>query len=111
MLRRCPLPRPEEFAAMKGGHLAGMKGGHLAGEDGQDTITVAAGQAAWTLRPSPREVAVEDGPADNPRVVIEGAPDPVLRWLWGRAGDDAVQFTGDPPGPITCGECSSVVTQ
>jgi hypothetical protein len=83
MLRRCPLPRPEEFAAMKGGHLAGMKGGHLAGEDGQDTITVAAGQAAWTLRPSPREVAVEDGPADNPRVVIEGAPDPVLRWLWG----------------------------
>jgi hypothetical protein len=66
MLRRCPLPRPEEFAAMKGGHLAGMKGGHLAGEDGQDTITVAAGQAAWTLRPSPREVAVEDGPADNP---------------------------------------------
>ena len=46
MLRRCPLHRPEEFAGMKGGHLAGMKGGHLAGEDGQDTITVAAGQAA-----------------------------------------------------------------
>jgi len=34
------------LAGMKGGHLAGMKGGHLAGEDGQDTITVAAGQAA-----------------------------------------------------------------
>jgi hypothetical protein len=41
---------------------------------------------AWTIRPSPRQVDVEDGGSDDPRVVIEGAPDALLRWLWGRAG-------------------------
>ena len=78
---------PDEFAQLKGGHLAS--------EDGRDTITVTAGQAAWTLRPSPRGVAVEDGAGDHPRVAIEAAPDPMLRWLWGRTGDDAVRVTGD----------------
>jgi uncharacterized protein (TIGR03083 family) len=78
---------PEEFAQIKGEHLAG--------EDARDTIEVAAGQAAWTVRPSPHEVVVEDGGRDNPRVRIEGAPDLVLRWLWGRAGDDAVNVAGD----------------
>jgi hypothetical protein len=39
---------------------------------------------------------VDDGASDNPRVVIQAAPDPMLRWLWGRAGDDAVRLTGDP---------------
>jgi uncharacterized protein (TIGR03083 family) len=94
---------PEEFA--------GLKGRHLAGQDGQDTITVAAGQAAWTVRPSPREVAVEDGPGDNPRMVIQGAPDPVLRWLWGRAGDDEVQLTGDPAWADYLRRMLTVVTQ
>ena len=79
---------PEEFAEMKGGHLAE--------QDGQDTITVAAGQATWTVRPSPREVVVEEGGSDHPRALIEAAPDPMLRWLWGRAGDDAVRLAGDP---------------
>jgi hypothetical protein len=80
--------RPEEFAQMKGEHLAG--------EDGLDTITVAAGGRAWTIRPSPREVVVEDGGRDDSRVSIEGPPARVLRWLWGRAGHDAVRLTGDP---------------
>ena len=83
---------PEEFAELEGEHLAG--------EGGQDTITVAAGRAAWTVRPSPRQVVVEDGaagqPSDHPRATVEGAPDLLLRWLWGRAGDDAVRLTGDP---------------
>ncbi len=81
---------PDEFAQLKGGHLAG--------EDGQDTITVIVtpGQTAWTLRPSPRGVPVEDGASDHPRATIEAAPDEMLRWLWGRAGDDAVHVTGDP---------------
>jgi uncharacterized protein (TIGR03083 family) len=78
---------PDEFAQMKGGHLAG--------QDSQDTITVTAGPAAWTVRPSPRAVLISDGAADNPRVTIEAAPDPMLRWLWGRAGDDQVRVTGD----------------
>ena len=79
---------PEEFAEMEGEHLAA--------DGGQDTITVAAGRTAWTVRPSPRHVVVEDGVGDHPRVVVEGAPDLLLRWLWGRAGDDAVRLTGDP---------------
>jgi uncharacterized protein (TIGR03083 family) len=79
---------PEEFAEMAGEHLAA--------EGGQDTITVIAGQTAWTIRPSPRRVVVEDGAGDDPRVVVEGRPDRLLRWLWGRAGGDAVRLTGDP---------------
>ena len=55
-----------------------------------------AGQTAWTVRPSPRAVVVDDGASTNPRAAIQAAPDPMLRWLWGRAGDDAVRVTGDP---------------
>jgi hypothetical protein len=29
-------------------------------------------------------------------VVVEGAPGSLLRWLWGRADDDAVRLAGDP---------------
>ncbi len=79
---------PDEFSQMKGGHLAG--------EGNLDTITVTAGQAAWTVRPSPREVVVADGASADSRVAIQAAPDPMLRWCWGRAGDDAVRVTGDP---------------
>ena len=69
---------------------------HLAAEDAQDTIAVATPGADWTVRPSPREVTVTDGAPDHPRALIEAAPDPLLRWLWGRAPQDAVQITGDP---------------
>jgi len=79
---------PDEFSQLKGGHLAG--------EGGRDAITVMAGETAWTVRPSPREVLVEDGASDDPTVVVEAAPGRMLRWLWGRAGDDAVGVTGDP---------------
>ncbi len=79
---------PEEFAEMEGEHLAA--------EGGQDAITVAAGPAAWTVRPSPRQVTVDDGASDHPRVLVEGAPGSLLRWLWGRAGGDAVRLAGDP---------------
>jgi uncharacterized protein (TIGR03083 family) len=79
---------PEEFTEMAGEHLAG--------EDGRDAITVVSGQTAWTVRPSPRRVVVEDGAADQPKVVVEGAPGPLLRWLWGRADDRAVRLAGDP---------------
>lgn len=56
---------------------------------------MSAGQAAWTVRPSPREVRVTGGAADHPLVTIQAAPDPMLGWLWGRAGDDTVRMTGD----------------
>jgi hypothetical protein len=75
--------------------LGQLTGGHLASDGGPDTITVRAGQAAWTVRPSPGEVLIEDGASENPRVIVQAAPDPMLRWLWGRAGDDAIGLTGE----------------
>jgi uncharacterized protein (TIGR03083 family) len=87
MLAYESLGWPDEFAQLPGGHLAD--------QDGRDTITVTAGQTSWTLRPSPRGVPVEDEASDHPRVAIEAAPDPMLRWLWGRTTDDAVRIAGD----------------
>ncbi len=75
---------PEDFAEMEGGHLSGP------GE-----ITVAAGQAAWTVRPTPQAVEVADGTSDDPLAVVDGPAGSVLRWTWGRAGDDAVRISGD----------------
>jgi hypothetical protein len=91
---------PEAFAELEGEHLGGP------GE-----ITVAAGQEAWTVRPSPREVAVEDGASDHPRVVVDGPAGNVLRWLWGRAGDDAVRMAGDPAWADYLRRMLAVLTQ
>ena len=85
----------KRFLGYDAENLDQLEGGHLA-RDGQDTITVLAGQTAWTVRPSEQEVLVDDGAGDGSRVVIQAAPEPMLRWLWGRAGDDAVHITGDP---------------
>ena len=84
---------PEDFAELEGGHLAA--------EDGQDAITLATtgpAPVAWTIRPSPRLVVVEDGGHRDPRVLVQGPAASLLRWLWGRAGDDAdgIEFDGDP---------------
>ena len=39
---------------------------------------------------------MEDGASDHPTVVVDGPAGNLLRWLWGRAGDDAVRTAGDP---------------
>src|SRR5271166_5004306 len=70
---------PEEFAEMEGEHLAR--------EDGSDTITVGTGGMAWTVRPSPRRVVVEDGASDHWRAVVGGPPDRWRRWLGAGAGE------------------------
>jgi Mycothiol maleylpyruvate isomerase N-terminal domain/MDMPI C-terminal domain len=79
---------PDEFSQMAGGHLTF--------EAGWNAINVRAGEAAWTVRPWPREVIVEGGASDYPRVAVGADPQAMLCWLWGRAGDDAVRVTGDP---------------
>jgi uncharacterized protein (TIGR03083 family) len=77
--------------------IAGMPGEQLAGPDGAETIVVAAGAASWTIRPfRSHEVTVQAGVHGQPQARVEGAPGSLLRWLWGRAGDDAVRVTGDP---------------
>jgi uncharacterized protein (TIGR03083 family) len=83
---------PDEYATVRGGHLATA--------EGTDTIIVIAGagtgQTSWTVRPTPATVTVTDGRADGVRAEIAAGPDAMLRWLWGRVGDDAVMVTGDP---------------
>jgi uncharacterized protein (TIGR03083 family) len=74
---------------------AGLKGGHLATADGTDTVVVTAGQTSWTVRPTPASVTVTDGRGDGARAEVTASPDAMLRWLWGRAGDDVVTATGD----------------
>jgi uncharacterized protein (TIGR03083 family) len=77
---------PREYAAAAGGN-----------GDGKNAVAVVTGGRSWTVRPSPRDAAVTDG-ADSGavRATITAEPEPMLRWLWGRAGDDAVRVTGDP---------------
>ena len=94
---------PDDFAEMEGGHLAG--------DGGRDAIVLAVGQRSWTVLPSPREIVVEDGARDDPRVLIGGPPGAVLRWLWGRAGDDAVRLGGDPAWADYLRRLLAVVTQ
>jgi uncharacterized protein (TIGR03083 family) len=70
---------------------------HLDGADGTSAIVVSAGRRSWTVRPSQTdEATVEDDDCGDSRVLVRAAPDPMLRWLWGRAGDDVVTVTGDP---------------
>jgi uncharacterized protein (TIGR03083 family) len=78
---------PEEFAKLEGGHLTA--------QNGPGTIVVATGERGWTLRPEPDKVTVDDGTSESAQVVITAPPDRLLRWLWGRAGDDVVTATGD----------------
>jgi uncharacterized protein (TIGR03083 family) len=79
---------PEEYATLEGGHLAG--------DDATDTIVVTAAQASWTVRPTLSSVSVTDGGDEAARAVVSAAPDAMLRWLWGRSGDDAITVAGDP---------------
>jgi uncharacterized protein (TIGR03083 family) len=71
---------------------------HLSGADGAAAIVVSSGGRRWTVRPSPSaEVTpVAEGTDDDPRAIVSAAPDPMLRWLWGRGGDDLVTVAGDP---------------
>jgi uncharacterized protein (TIGR03083 family) len=94
---------PEDFAELEGEYLAG--------DDGQNAIVVAMGQRAWTIRPSPGQMVVEDGGHRDPRVLIDGPPGAVLRWVWGRAGDDEVQLSGDPAWADYLRRLLAVVTQ
>jgi len=88
MLAYLSVTWPEDYAEVAGGHLAG--------DDGADTILVTAGPARWTVRPTTVSVTVTEGAADAARTEVRADPDTMLRWLWGRADDDAVRVTGDP---------------
>jgi hypothetical protein len=68
-------------------------GEHLPECDGR-TVRVDTGGAGWQVRLGPAAVTVERGQSGQEAGVF-GDADAVLRWLWRRAGDDAVRLDGD----------------
>ena len=58
-------------------------------------LRVRAGGMAWTATVSRDSVIVDQEDTDPVDAEISGDPDAVLLWLWGRAGDEAVHFSGD----------------
>ncbi|MEP6696765.1 MAG: maleylpyruvate isomerase family mycothiol-dependent enzyme [Pseudonocardiales bacterium] len=64
---------------------------------GGERVAVSTGGRSWLVTFDAREITVVEsgksgGSAD---ATVSGAPSDVLLWLWGRAGDDAVEFSGD----------------
>lgn len=66
---------------------------HLGDCDGQ-TVQVATEGASWQVQIGPAEVTVVRGESDSEAGVF-GEPGAVLRWVWRRAGDGAVQLDGN----------------
>lgn len=66
---------------------------HLPDCDGR-TVRIHTGTAGWQVRLGPTEIAVERGEGDAEAGVHGDAP-AVLRWLWRRAGDEAVRLDGN----------------
>jgi hypothetical protein len=79
---------PDQFAVLRGPRLETT--------DGDDTVVVEAGAATWTVRPRPDRVDVRTGTGGAVHAVVGGDPVPLLRWLWGRGGEEQVSVSGDP---------------
>ncbi len=61
-----------------------------------ETVRVGTGARSWSVTATPQGVEVGTGDPGTVAAVITGPPDPLLRWLWGRGGDDEILFDGDP---------------
>ncbi|MGB3439905.1 MAG: maleylpyruvate isomerase family mycothiol-dependent enzyme [Actinophytocola sp.] len=68
-------------------------GEHLGECDGR-TVQIATEGAGWQVQLGPTEVTVVRGESD-PEAGVFGEPGAVLRWVWRRAGDGAVQLDGN----------------
>ncbi|WP_433509183.1 maleylpyruvate isomerase family mycothiol-dependent enzyme [Nonomuraea sp. CA-143628] len=81
--------------------------------DLKEAIAVVGGERAWLVRATPTEVTVADEAADRAveqaRTVVSGAPDELLRWVWGRGGE--VSVTGDPEQATYLRRLLSLATQ
>lgn len=58
------------------------------------TIDVRTGGRTWHVEMVADAVTVADS-GEGADVTVSGDPSPVLLWLWGRVGDDAVTIEGD----------------
>jgi len=68
-------------------------GGDLPAADGRPVL-VSCGGDRWELSARPEGVDVVRGGGGEPAATVEGPPEAMLRWLWGRAGD-GVAVIGD----------------
>ncbi|HWD77397.1 MAG TPA: maleylpyruvate isomerase family mycothiol-dependent enzyme [Kribbella sp.] len=59
-------------------------------------IRLRAGSRSWTVRADATSVEVEDGDEGVVAAEVTGEPEQVYLWLWGRAGEDAIEILGDP---------------
>jgi uncharacterized protein (TIGR03083 family) len=66
----------------------------LKGADG-GTVRIATDGASWLVRPTTEGVQVSADASGDALVEITGQPEDLLRWVWGRSGDDVVTITGD----------------
>jgi uncharacterized protein (TIGR03083 family) len=66
---------------------------HLTECDGR-TVQVATESGGWQVQLGPEVVAVERGHSDA-EAGVSGESAAVLRWVWRRAGDEAVQLDGN----------------
>jgi uncharacterized protein (TIGR03083 family) len=68
---------------------------HLAGSDGS-TVRLDTESGSWLVQLGPDTVSVaQDAAVGDAEAVIRGTEDAVLRWLWRRAGNDAVELDGN----------------
>jgi uncharacterized protein (TIGR03083 family) len=65
----------------------------MAGCDG-DTVRIDVPEASWLVQLGPDVVTVTRGEADTD-AVVRGEADAVLRWLWRRVGNSAVELDGN----------------
>jgi uncharacterized protein (TIGR03083 family) len=109
-----PTPIPEELAvagveevlvcylAYGSANYPDHVGDHLENCDGS-TVRIGLPGASWLVRLGPEVVTVERLPAAVPpdtappdtEAVVRGSADAVLRWLWRRADDAAVELDGN----------------
>lgn len=59
-------------------------------------IRLRAGGRSWTVRADATSVDVQQGDEGVVAAEVGGEPEQVYLWLWGRAGEDAIEILGDP---------------
>jgi hypothetical protein len=60
-------------------------------------VAVRVADRAWSCDLRQRSVTVSDGADAAAAATVQGEPEHVFLWLWGREPDSAVQTSGDAP--------------
>jgi uncharacterized protein (TIGR03083 family) len=58
-------------------------------------VEVSTAGGRWLVTPAAGGIEVGASGAAPVEATVSGAPDPLLRWLWGRGGDGTVRMNGD----------------